>query len=60
MSSNSKEPKNVTFFNQLSFFHADTNQSEVENSSQLDFDWIKSVRKNVNNSKAVTLLDSLL
>ena len=56
----SKEPKSVTSFNELTFFHADINQSEVEDSFLLASDWIKSVRKNVNKSKAVTLLDSLL
>ena len=50
-----KELKSMTFFNQLTFFHADINQSEVEDSFQLASDWIKSVRKNVN-----TLLGSLL
>ena len=55
-----KEPKSMTFFNELAFFHADINQSEVEDSFQLASDWIKSARKNVNKSKAVTLLDSLL
>ena len=44
----------------LTFFHADINQSEVEDSFQLASDWIKSVRKNVNQSKAVTGLGSLL
>ena len=44
----------------LTFFHADINQSEVEDSFQLASDWIKSVRKNVNKSKAVTLLGFLL
>ena len=43
----SKEPKSVTSFNQLTFFPADINQSEVEDSFPLPFDWIKSVRKNV-------------
>ena len=51
--------KFVTFFNELTFFHADINQSEVEDSFQLASDWIKSARKNVNKSKAVTLLGSL-
>ena len=53
---NSKEPKTVTSFNKLTFFQADINQSEVEDSFQLASDWIKSARKNVNNSKAVSLL----
>ena len=50
----------MTSFNSLTFFHADINQSEVEDSFQLASDWIKSVRKNVNKSKAVTLLGFLL
>ena len=37
-----REPKNVTTFNLFTFFHADINQSEVEDSFQLDSDWIKS------------------
>ena len=41
-------------------FYADINQSDVEESFQLDSDWIKSARNNVNKSKAVTLLGSLL
>ena len=36
------------------------NLSEVEDSLQLASDWINSVRKHVNKSKAVTLLGSLL
>ena len=44
----------------LIFLHADINRSEVEDSFQLASGWIKSVRKNVNKSKAVTLLGSLL
>ena len=45
----SKKPKSVTSFNKLTFFHANINQSEVEDSFQLVFDWIKSAqRKNVN------------
>ena len=56
----SKEPESVTSFNSLTFFHAGINQSEVEDSFQLASDWIKSVRKNVNKSKAVTGLGSLL
>ena len=44
----------------LNSFYADINQSDVEESFQLDSDWIKSARKNVNKSKAVTLLGSLL
>ena len=48
----SKEPKSVTSFNQLTFFHAEIfNQSEVKKSFQLASDWIKSARKNVNKSK---------
>ena len=43
LSGYSKEHKSVTSFNQLSFFRADINQSEVENSFQLASDWIKSV-----------------
>ena len=38
----SKEPKSVTAFNLFVFFHVDINQSEVEDSFQLSFDWIKS------------------
>ena len=45
----------MTSVNQLTFFHADINQSEVEDSFQLASDWMKSVRKNVNKSKADTL-----
>ena len=41
----SKEPKSVTSFNQPTFFHADINQSEVEDSFQLASDWIKSVQE---------------
>ena len=48
------------FLYRLTFFHANNNQLEVEDSFQLVFDWIKSVRKNVNKSKVVTLLSSLL
>ena len=44
----------------LTFFHADVNQSKVEDSFQLTSDWIKSVRKNVNKSKAVSFFGSLL
>ena len=58
--SHSKDPKSVTSFNELTFFHADINQSEVEDSFQLSPDWIKPARKNVNKSKAVTLFGSLL
>ena len=50
----------MTNFNLFTFFHADINQSEVEDSFQLASDWIKSIRKNVNKSKSVTLLGSLL
>ena len=46
--------------NKLTFFHADINQSEVVDNFQLASDWMKSVWKNVNKSKAVTLLGSLL
>ena len=46
----------MTFFNELTFFNADISQSEVEDSFQLASDWIKSVQKNVDKSKAVTLL----
>ena len=38
------------------FFHVDINQSEVKDSFQLASYWIKSVQKNVNKSKVVTLL----
>ena len=38
----SEEPKSVTAFDLFTFFHADINQSEVEDSFQLDSDWIKS------------------
>ena len=55
----SKEPKSVTFFNELTFFNADINQSEVEDSFQLASDWIKSVQENVTKSTAVTFLGSL-
>ena len=48
---NSKEPKSVTSFNQLTFYHAEINQSEVEVSFQLASDWIKSAQKNVNKLK---------
>ena len=37
-----------------------TAQSEVERSLQLASDWLNSVQKNVNKSKAVPLLGSLL
>ena len=50
----------MTTCNEFTFFHAEIKQSEVENSFQLASDWIKSARKNVNKSKAVTLLRSLL
>ena len=42
-----------------SFNGADINQLEVEDSSQLTSDWIKSVQKNVK-KEATTLLGSLL
>ena len=38
----SEEPKSVTAFNLFTFFNADINQSEVEDSFQLASDWIKS------------------
>ena len=47
-------------FNSFTFFHEGINQSEVEDSSHLASDWIKSAQKNVNKLKAVTLLVSLL
>ena len=50
----------MTAFNLFTFVRADINQSEVEDSFQLSSDWIKSAQKNVNKSKAVTLLGSLL
>ena len=56
----SKEPESVISFNKLTFFHAEINQWEVEDNFQLAYDWIKFVRKNVNKSKAVALLRSLL
>ena len=56
----SKKPKSGTSFKWFTFFHADINQSEVEDGFQLASDWINSARKNVNKSKAVTLLGSLL
>ena len=46
----------MTSFNKLTFFQADINQSEVEDSFQPASDWIKSARKDVNKSKAVSLL----
>ena len=46
----SKNPKSVTTFNELTFFHADINQSEFEDSFKLASDWIKSVPKNLNKS----------
>ena len=39
----------------MTFFQPDINHSEVEDSFQLASDWIKSVGKNMNKSKAVTL-----
>ena len=36
----------MTSFNQLTFFQADVNQSEVKDSFQLASDWITSVGKN--------------
>ena len=56
----SKEPKSVTAFDLFTFFHADINQSELDESFQLASDWIESLRKSGNKSKAVTLLGSLL
>ena len=58
----SKEPKSVPSFNSFTFFHADINQSEVEDSFQLASDWIINLheRINANKSKAVTLLGFLL
>ena len=50
----------MTFFHELTFFNAYINQSEVEDSFQLASDWIKSVQKNVNISKAVIPLGPLL
>ena len=48
----SKEPKSVTSYNQLTFFHAEIfNQSEVKVSFQLASDWKKSAWKNVNKLK---------
>ena len=44
----------MTFFNELTFFNADINQSEVEDSFQLASDWIKSVQENVTKSTVVT------
>ena len=41
----------MTSFNKFTFFQADINQSEVEDSIQLASDWIKSARKNVNKLK---------
>ena len=38
--------QSVTSFNQLTFFQADINQSEVKDSFQLASDWITSVQKN--------------
>ena len=38
----SEEHKSVTVFNLFTFFHADINQSDVEDSFQLATDWIKS------------------
>ena len=45
----------MTTFNELTFFHADINQPEVEDSLQQASDQIKSVPENVNKSKAVNL-----
>ena len=39
----------------MTFFQADINHSEVEDSFQLASDWIKSVGKNMNKPKADTL-----
>ena len=49
----------TSLINSHSFMQTLINQSEAEDSLQLASDWIKSVRKNVNKSKAVKLLDSL-
>ena len=35
----------MTSFNEVTFFHADFNQTEVEDSFQLPSDWIKSEQK---------------
>ena len=35
----------MTSFNEITFFHADFNQTEVEDSFQLPSDWIKSAQK---------------
>ena len=56
----SEGPKSVTAFNLFTFFHADINQSEVEDSFQLASDWIKSAWKNVNKPKPVTRLGFFL
>ena len=50
----------MTSFNKFTFFLVDINQSEVEDRFQLASDWIKYAKKNVNKSKAVTLLGFLL
>ena len=50
----------MTAFDLFTFFCTDLIQSEVEDSFQLASDWIKSVQKNVNKSKGVTLEGSLL
>ena len=50
----------MTSVNKLTFFHANIKQSKVEDSFQLAYDWIKSVQRNVNKSKVVTILGSLL
>ena len=38
----------MTSFNKLTFFHANIKQSEIKDSFQLAYDWIKSVQRNVN------------
>ena len=50
----------MTSLNKFTFFQADINQSEVEDSFYLASDWIKSAGKNVNKLKAATFLGSLL
>ena len=43
----SKEPKSVSTFNKITFFHAVMIQSEAEDGYQLTSDLIKSAQKNV-------------
>ena len=52
----SKIPKSLTTFKKLTFFHADINQSEFEDSFQLASDWIKSVPKNLNKSNGLLVV----